>query len=829
MSTKPTGTITFLFTDVEGSTRLLERLGEEAYASALADHRRVLREAIARHDGAEVDTQGDAFFVAFASAGEALAAAEEAQGGLAEGPLRVRIGLHTGTALATEEGYVGQEVHRAARIAAAGHGGQVLVSAATAALIDTQGLRDLGEHRFKDLAAPERVYQFGDAEFPPIRSLYQTNLPVPATAFLGREREVAELVEFLSADGGGLLTLTGPGGTGKTRLALQAVAEASERFPDGVTWVALAPLREPGLVPATIARALGVQEEPDRPPAESLADALAAKRALLLLDNAEHLLPGLVAELAPLRPLRDLTLVVTSRERLQVEGERVYPVPPLEAEDAVALFLERGAALGVPLERSEAVSELCRRLDDLPLALELAAARTPVFSPEQLTERLAQRLDLLKGGRDADPRQQTLRATIAWSHELLSAEEQQLFGRLSVFAGGCDFDAAERVAAADAHTLQSLIEKSLVRRRDTELGPRYWLLETIREFAAEQLATDAAEDVRARHAAWFLALAEAAGAASDQKASGDRLDAELDNLRAALDLLRDEGSADYLRLAAALGWYWGDRLHVREGRDRLADALARHPERGPTRASALVAAAELDVMQADTPRAAARAREALEIWAERGDDPSYVETLTHLAWIELHGGDAAAAERTATSALERAEALGDPELVNAAGIWLAQMLVARYDADRAEPLVRRSLDDALSRGDLLWEANANHLLADCALIRGDCATAETCYRRSLELAWQRGDHSQALYDLEGVAMASAGVARPERTLRLAGAVDAAYESFEGQDTIPFWLEMKDRWYGVAREALGEERAQASWEEGRALALEDAVAEALGRS
>jgi predicted ATPase len=786
-----------------------------------------VRDAIARHDGLEVDTQGDSFFVAFASADGALAAAEEAQAGLAAGPMRVRIGVHTGPALATEQGYVGFEVHRAARIAAAGHGGQVLVSAATAALIDRGRLRDLGEHRFKDLAAPQRVYQLGDGDFPPVRSLYRTNLPVPATTFLGRERELAELIELLSRDRAGLLTLTGPGGTGKTRLALQAVAEASERFPDGVTWVGLAALREPGLVPATIARALGLQEEPDRPPAESLVDALAARRALLLLDNAEHLLPGVAAELAPLRRLPELSLLVTSRERLQVEGERVYPVPPLHAEDAVSLFLERGAALGVPLDRSPAVFELCRRLDDLPLALELAAARTPVFSPEQLLERLGRRLDLLKGGRDAEPRQQTLRATIAWSHELLSAEEQQLFHRLSVFAGGCSLDAAEQVAGADPDALQSLIEKSLVRRRETELGPRYWLLETIREFAAEELSADAADEIRARHAEWFLALAEAAEADSaDNKTWGDRLALEVDNLRAALDRLRDAGSPDYLRLAAALGWYWADRLHVVEGRDRLADALARHRERGPARASGLVAAAELDVMAADIPPAVARVREALEIWEAVGDEAAYVKTLVQLAWIELHGGERAAAERTATSALERAEALGDPELVNGARIWLAQMLVANFDADRAEPLVRQSLEEALARGDVYFEGNANHLLADCALIRGECAAAEAFYRRSLELAWQRGDRSQSLYDLEGVAMASAGVARAERTLRLAGAVDAAYESFESQDTVPFWLELKERWFGVAREALGEEAASAIWEEGRALAIEDAVKEAL---
>ena len=418
----PSGTVTFLFTDVEGSTKLLHELGAESYAEALAEHRRVLREAFSKHHGVEVDTQGDAFSVAFPTAPGALSAAREAQ---AELSVPVRMGLHTGTPLLAEEGYVGSDVHRAARIAAAGHGRQVLVSAATAALVDDE-LRDLGEHRLKDLSAPERLWQLGEGEFPRLNTLQQTNLPVPATAFLGRDQELAEVRELLTANGTRLLTLTGPGGTGKTRLALQAAAESAENFPDGIWWVPLAPLRDPELVLPTVAAALETKEEADRSVQDALRTALFGRQALLLLDNAEHLLPVFAEQLSALREIEGPSVLVTSRERLQLQGERIYAVAPLEEDDAVQLFLERSAALGVQLERSPSVVDLCHRLDELPLALELAAARTPLFSPEQLLERLGGRLDLFKGGRDADPRQQTLRATIAWSYELLDEEEQRL-------------------------------------------------------------------------------------------------------------------------------------------------------------------------------------------------------------------------------------------------------------------------------------------------------------------------------------------------------------------------------------------------------------------
>jgi class 3 adenylate cyclase len=392
----PTGTVTFVFTDVEGSTRLMQRLGADAYASALDQHRRALREAFARHGGVEVDTQGDSFFIAFSTAPAALAAAAEAQQMLAPGPIRVRMGIHTGTPYITDEGYVGPDVHRAARIAAAGYGGQILVSSSAASLGESDSLRDLGEHRLKDLAAPERIYQLGDEAFPPLRSLHQTNLPIPATPFLGRQRELDEVTILLETGGARLLTLTGPAGAGKTRLALQAAAEASDQYPDGVFWASLAALRDPKLVLEVAAQAIGARG--------GLADRIADRKLLVTLDNFEHLIDAApeLAELLAACP--NLQLLVTSRELLRLPGEQAYSVPPLDSQDATALFIARARAADPEFEAGPIVEKLCSQLDNLPLAVELAATRIGVLSPEQLLDRLSKRLDLLKAGRGVDPR-----------------------------------------------------------------------------------------------------------------------------------------------------------------------------------------------------------------------------------------------------------------------------------------------------------------------------------------------------------------------------------------------------------------------------------------
>jgi len=437
----PSGTVTFLFTDVEGSTKLLHELGAERYAGTLAEHRRVLRGAFAAHGGVEVDTQGDAFFVAFATARAALAAAEQAQAQLA---VPVRMGIHTGTPLLGEEGYVGVDVHRAARIAAAGHGGQVLVSASTASLID-RGLRDLGEHRLKDLSAPERIYQAGEEEFPPLKTLYRTNLPMAAYPLIGREPELAEVLSLLR-DGTRLVTVTGPGGTGKTRFALQAAAELADEFADGVFWVPLQALTDANLVLPAVAQALDARGD--------LETFLRERHTLLLLDNFEHVLDAAreVAELVTTCPR--LRLLVTSRAPLRIAGEHDLPLDPLPDGDANALFVERALAAGRRVEADETVVALCRRLDNLPLALELAAARTKHLDPAALLDRLDRTLPVLTGGRrDAPERQRTLRATIEWSYDLLDQEASRLFARLSVFAGTFSLESAEEVCDADLDAL----------------------------------------------------------------------------------------------------------------------------------------------------------------------------------------------------------------------------------------------------------------------------------------------------------------------------------------------------------------------------------------
>jgi class 3 adenylate cyclase len=383
MAELPRGTVTLLFTDVEGSTRLLQDLGEEAYVRALENHRRLLRESFTAHGGVEVEMQGDSFHFAFADPCEAVLAAAQAQAALADNaweaePVRVRMGIHTGEPLVTGHLYAGLDVHRAARVMSAGHGGQVLLSERTSSLVRSRlpaalSLHDLGEHRLKDLSSPQRLYQLGEAEFPPLKSLYLTNLPVPATAFLGRERELQEVTALLGDEDTRLLTLTGAGGSGKTRLAAQAAADVSELYPDGVFWVGLGALREPALVTSTIAQVVGAKDE--------LAEHIAGKRLLLLLDNFEHLLPAAGELAALIASCPNITLLVTSREALHLRGEREYAVLPLRESDAVSLFHERVRATGVELAANGGVEEICRRLDRLPLAIELAAVRVKVLSP----------------------------------------------------------------------------------------------------------------------------------------------------------------------------------------------------------------------------------------------------------------------------------------------------------------------------------------------------------------------------------------------------------------------------------------------------------------
>jgi predicted ATPase/class 3 adenylate cyclase len=567
MTRLPSGTVTFLFTDVEGSTKLLHELGAESYADALAEHRQVVRQACAACGGVEVDTQGDAFFVAFPTALGALDAARVIGAGLEPGLIQVRMGLHTGTPLVTGEGYVGEDVHLAARVAAAGHGGQVLVSSSTVALApsDTasQGVafRDLGEHRFKDIEGTVAIFQLGEESFPPLKTISNTNLPRPASSFVGREIELQDVLSRI-AEGARLLTLTGPGGSGKTRLALEAAALLVPEYKSGVFWVGLAVLRDPALVSETISQTLGAKG--------GLAKHIGERELLLLLDNLEQ-----VIEAAPelsflLSTCPNLSMLVTSRELLRVQGEVEYLVPPLAEVEAVTLFCERAQT-----EPSDEIAELCARLDSLPLAVELAAARTKALSPSQILDRLSQRLDLLQGGRDADPRQQTLRATIEWSHDLLSKVEQRLFRSLSVFSGGCALEAAEEVCGADLDTLQSLVEKSLLRFS----GERYFMLETIREYAGERLERSGeANEFRERHADRFLHAVQHWSqrlTESDQQHAFAWFDAEIDNVRAAgSSLLGTARDAEFALLARHTCRYLWRRGSYAEHRAWLTRALA---------------------------------------------------------------------------------------------------------------------------------------------------------------------------------------------------------------------------------------------------------------
>jgi predicted ATPase/class 3 adenylate cyclase len=788
----PSGTVTFLFTDIEGSTKLLHELGPEGYATALATHRQVIRDAVAAHGGVEVDTQGDAFFVAFPSAPGALAAAGAMTEALAGGPTHIRIGVHTGTPILTPEGYVGEDVHRAARIAAAGHGGQVLVSASTASLART-GLRDLGAHRLKDLSAPERIYQLGDAEFPPLKSLYRTNLPTPTTAFLGREQELGEVGALLSRQDLRLLTLTGAGGTGKTRLALQAAAQASEDYPDGVYWVSLAPLRDPALVMPTASQAIGAED--------GLAEFIGDKRLLLLLDNFEQV-AGAASELAALLwSCPRLKLMVTSREPLHVTGEQEYAVSTLAHEEGVALFLVRARAVQPDFAADGAVSEICRRVDDLPLAIELAAARVKALSGGQILARINQRLPLLTGGaRDLPERQRTLRATIDWSYELLVSAEQELFARLAVFSGGCTLEAAEAVAVADLDTLQSLVDKSLVRHTDD----RFWMLETVREYAAErfQALADAAA-VRDRHLNFYLALAERAYAqlasASDWFAV---LDPEHDNIRAAIGWAAEVRPQAAAELAAGVGEYWLQRGYGGEAQERLVDALTGYPNRDAARARALTELGTVTAMAGDDLKGLEYLREAIVVWREIGGGPGEARALEMAGYCHTALGDLDAARIAFEQSLPLRERAGAPELEIAESLaGLCQLLVASGDIGRAEPMAKQLYEIGTRHGARRRAHSGLHYFADCALIGGDYPEAEVRYRRALADAVEWDLLPMCPEELMGVAMSLAARGDHRRAIRLAAAARARKAELGTTGTTLFWEELQDRHIGGARARL----------------------------
>jgi len=803
------GNATVLFTDIEGSTRLIEELGEPGYIGALAEHRRLLRAAFAAHGGVEVDTQGDAFLYAFGDPVEALAAAAQGQQALGSGPVKVRMGLHTGELRLTGEGYAGRELHRAARIAASGHGGQVVLSAATRALVDGD-LTDLGEHRLKDFDEPVALFQLGSERFPPLKTISNTNLPRPASSFVGREREREELLGLLR-NGSRLVTLTGPGGSGKTRLALEVGSELVPAFTAGVFWVGLAALRDPALVTETIAQTLGAKD--------SLAEHVSERELLLLLDNFEQVVEAALELSRLLEACPNLRLMVTSRELLRITGEVEYPVPPLAQPEAVELFCERSR-----LEPSETIAELCRRLDDLPLAVELAAARSRVLTPAQILDRLGQRLDLLKGGRDADPRQQTLRATIEWSHDLLAGDEKQLFARLAVFAGGCTVDAAEDVCDADLDVLQSLVDKSLLRHT----GDRFWMLETIREFAFERLQSlPEAGHMLERHAQWCLGLAKSAHGASRGAAQGEwpvRLDAESQNLRSAIGWARSHDDHLEVELVGA-SWRFLSRLGLlREALGYLLHALETAQKASLDQVELLFGAAYVAIRTGDYAAAQEWLTQRLELGRARSDAPVVAMSLVGLALVAEQQDDLEESRTLYLAGADVARDCGDTVTLAIVAGNLGYIALREGEAETARMHFQHTLELNRELSEVGGQAVALAGLSLVALAEGDTDEAAVLLASSLRLGNDLGARELIFSCLLGLAEVAARRGGAARAARLLGAADALREEM---DYTPPPLEREQRARIVTLLDADDTALAADQSEGRALTLDDAVAYALG--
>jgi predicted ATPase len=804
----PSGTVTFLFTDVEGSTKLLHELGAAGYAEALAEHRRLIREACAAEGGVEVDTQGDAFFFAFPTAPRALAAASAFTDSLAVGPIQVRVGLHTGNPLVTDEGYIGDDVHFGARVASSSHGGQVILSATTAAQIEPSyklSLVDLGEHRLKDIPKAVPIYQLGDGAFPPLKTISNTNLPRPASSFVGRERETGEVVALLR-NSARLVTLSGSGGSGKTRLSIEAASELVPDFKAGVFWVGLATLRDPALVTETIAQTLGAKD--------GLAEHIADREMLLLLDNLEQVIDSAPELGALLEACPNLKLLVTSRERLRIRGEVEYAVPPLSEPEAVSLFCERSQ-----LAADEMIAELCRRLDNLPLAVELAAARTSVLTPEQILERLSQRLDLLTGGRDSEARQQTLRATIEWSFDLLLPEEQQLFARLSVFAGGCTLEAAQEVADADIDTLQSLVDKSLLRFTDG----RYWMLETIREYAGELRGGLGLEETDQRHANWGRELSRRAERELEDGDTLDwleRLDQEIHNIRATLTWFADqELLSTQLEVAASLWRYWLARALFDEAKSLVNRALEAEPP-PELRAKGLRLVSWIAYQQGEFAAASRLAGERLQVALRIGDDTEVQGALTLQAYIARGHGDLARARELHEQILDAAVRIGEVNGRARALTQLADCLVDQGEYEDALPLVDEALRIA---GDGPGRSFMLGVLGEALARSGQTDAGRRALVEALQLDRVSLSERDMGIGLEPLALTFVEES-PRRAARYLAAIDAAFERI-GATRTSEEAERHDGAVAALRSVLGEEFGTA-WREGQALELADAVDEAL---
>jgi predicted ATPase/class 3 adenylate cyclase len=814
----PSGTVTFLFTDIEGSTRLLGELGDD-YDDVLAEHRRLLREAFERHGGVEVDTQGDAFFVSFARASDATAAAAAAQEALASTPVRVRMGIHTGEPRTTDEGYVGIDVHRAARIGNAANGGQIVISPATRQLVDAEAeLKDLGEHRLKDFPGPTRLFQLGGGDFPPLRTPDEARLPTTATPMVGRKKELADAVRMLS-DGVRLLTVTGPGGVGKTRFAIEAAVELLESFTDGARFVDLAPLRSPNAVLPAISTAVRARG--------SLEDTLREQEALLVLDNAEH-----VADAAPdLRSLLEacpsLSLLVTSREPLHLSLEQELPLRPMGEAPAVELFRRRVRMADPTFDGDyAAIAEICSRLDGLPLAIELAAARVKVLGVKGLLERLEQRLPLLVGrNRDVPERQRTLRATLEWSYGLLDPDEQRVFAALSVFAGGFDLTAAEGVAGADLGTLESLVDKSLVRRENGRLS----MLETIREFAGERREDSPEGDsTKRRHAEHFLEVVEPLfgfGAdTADRLRQVSTVEREYENTLAAVEWFRRSGDAkSEVRILCGCVPYWVDNGPWEVGRRYFEDILARYREPNDLRAWALWTCSMFAWRLGDPHAGLLRAREA-RLLAQSSDD----EDLRYYAALELainedHVGDHEASRRHYEEAANHARAAGSAYGVSMVLHNLGNLELVRGDLTAAREYLEQAV--AVDREHDLRGVLANSVV-DLGFValrdrREDDAVEH--FAESLELSVETERREILGWALVGLAATAGRMHGGARAATLLGAAWRLHATFGvSQAYFKVGEEIKASTASAARAELGEAEFERAFAEGQALSQEQAV-------
>ena len=790
----PSGVTTFLFTDIEGSTRLLQDLGDDAYEASLAEHRRLLREAFATHDGIEVGTEGDSFFAAFADPGLALRAALTAQLAI-EGwdwprrPLRVRMGLHTGEAKLVGREYVGLAVHEAARISSAAHGGQILLSDTTYEIVSRSlptdaRLVDLGEHRLKDLTEAVRLFNVvhprlaAEARPPRTLTVLPNNLPVQLSTFIGRADEIGQISSLV--DTARLLTLAGAGGCGKTRLALQVAAERSTTFPDGVWFAELASLTDGELVLRAVAEAFGLQAKPEGSIEDVLLDFVCERRLLIVLDNCEHLVAASADACSKLlSAARELRILATSREPLGVPGEQVYRVPSLDvghhdgnldsivACDAVRLFSNRAVAADptftVDAANISVIADICRRLDGLPLAIELAAARVRMFTPTEIASRLDQRFAILTGGaRTGLRRQQTLRAAVDWSYELLSDPEQLLFRRLSVFVGGFALEAAEAICSGNGietdeivDLVSSLVDRSIVVAEPHDGTMRYRLLETIREYSRELLASsDEAARVWSRHLRWFADLA-AKGSdgleTSDELRWAKHLDAEVDNFRQALAWSVAGGEAvDGVRLVAAIAPYWTNHGKVADAHTWLNSTIAAAGELAlPVRAMALAAFAMTSMHAEGFEAGIPYAEECVSL-------PHTPETVR---WI----ADATAALAYAPGSVEQSlaqldearrlyhsigRAFGEAEALEA----MAQALTWSGDFDHVRRVTEEALEIYERLGVRTKVIGAMDMLAVVALQEGDLADVERRAGEVLALAREINDRPHVAYALWDLAI-----------------------------------------------------------------------------